>query len=123
MAGWGKTPLEITDYDNPETVRVRKYATGAHLLATHPPEVGQTPREVIWEKHKARVYRYEPAGKKEHPVPVLLVYALTSAPTSWTWCRATALSSTCSARVSRSICSTGAYPGRRTRASRSSTSS
>ncbi len=76
MVGWGKTLFEIGDYDNPETVRFRKYATGAHLLATHPPEVGQTPKEVIWEKNKARVYRYEPAGEKEHPVPVLLVYAL-----------------------------------------------
>jgi len=45
LLGWGKLPLEIRDYDNPETVRARKYATGAHLLsAIHLPEVGKTPR-------------------------------------------------------------------------------
>ena len=77
MLGWGKLPLEIRDYDNPETVRARKYATGARLLsAIHLPEVGKTPRGVIWEKSRAKVYRYEPARKKVHPVPVLLVYAL-----------------------------------------------
>ncbi len=77
MVGWGKTLLEIGDYDNPETVRVRKYATGANLLlAARPPRIGQTPRETVWQRNKARVYRYEPAKAKERPVPVLLVYAL-----------------------------------------------
>ena len=77
MTGWGKLPLEIRDYDNPETVRARMYATGAQLLsAVRLPEVGQTPREVIWEKNRAKVYRYEPAREREPPVPVLLVYAL-----------------------------------------------
>jgi len=77
LLGWGNLPLEIRDYDNPETVRARKYATGAQLLsAAQLPEVGQTPREVVWEKGRAKVYRYEPARKKGHPVPVLLVYAL-----------------------------------------------
>ena len=32
MPKWPATPFEIGDYDNPETVRFRKYATGAHLL-------------------------------------------------------------------------------------------
>jgi polyhydroxyalkanoate synthase len=77
LTGWDKLPLEIRDYDNPETVRVRKYATGAQLLsAVRLPEVGQTTREVVWEKGRAKVYRYEPARKKGHAVPVLLVYAL-----------------------------------------------
>jgi polyhydroxyalkanoate synthase subunit PhaC len=77
LTGWDKLPLEIRDYDNPETVRARKYATGAQLLsAIHLPEVSQTPREVVWEKNRAKVCRYEPVRKKEPPVPVLLVYAL-----------------------------------------------
>jgi polyhydroxyalkanoate synthase len=74
MATWGTTPLEIYDHDNPETVRFRKYATGAHLIA--PPETGRTPGEVTWERNKARLYRYEPEKAERHPVPVLLVYAL-----------------------------------------------
>jgi polyhydroxyalkanoate synthase len=77
MVEWGKAAFEIRDYDNPETVRVRKYATGAHLLsATHLPDVGQTTREMVWEKNKARAYRYEQVREKQHLVPVLLVYAL-----------------------------------------------
>jgi polyhydroxyalkanoate synthase len=77
MPKWPATPFEIGDYDNPETVRFRKYATGAHLLLeADPPETGRTPREVVWERGKARLYRYAPGQEKEHPVPVLLVYAL-----------------------------------------------
>ena len=77
MGGWGKTPFEIGDYDNPETIRFRKYATGAHLLLeVDPPETGQTPREDVWGRGKARLYRYAPEQRKEHPVPMLLVYAL-----------------------------------------------
>ncbi len=77
MAGWSTTPFEIRDYDNPETVRIRKYATGAHLLLeAAPPRVGRTPKETVWKKNKARVYRYEPEKHKEQAVPILLVYAL-----------------------------------------------
>jgi polyhydroxyalkanoate synthase len=76
MVGWGKTPFEIGDYDNPETIRFRKYATGTHILLREaPPETGQTPREEVWAKGKARLYRYEPE-KRKYPVPVVLVYAL-----------------------------------------------
>jgi polyhydroxyalkanoate synthase subunit PhaC len=77
MIGWEKTPFEVSDYDNPETLRFRKYATGAHLLLeAHPPQTGRTPREVVWRRGKARLYCYAPGQQKEHAVPVLLVYAL-----------------------------------------------
>ncbi len=69
--------IGVDDIDNPETIRLKKYATGAHLLLEEDPvETGQTPREVVWTKNKARLYRYEPEREKRHPVPVLLVYAL-----------------------------------------------
>jgi polyhydroxyalkanoate synthase len=77
MVKWARTPFEIGDYDNPETVRFRKYATGAHLLLeVDPPETGRTPREVFWANNKARLYRYAPEQENEHQVPVVLVYAL-----------------------------------------------
>src|SRR5215217_1348727 len=77
MVGWDKTPFEVSDYDNPETLRFRKYATGAHLLLeADPPETGRTPREVVWRRNKSRLYRYAPGQEKEHAVPVILVYAL-----------------------------------------------
>ncbi len=70
-------PFEVSDYDNPETLRFRKYATGADLLLKmYPLETGQTPSEVVWRRGKARLYHYAPGQEKEYPVPVLLVYAL-----------------------------------------------
>lgn len=32
MTKWAMTPFEISSYDNPETIRFRKYATGTHLI-------------------------------------------------------------------------------------------
>ncbi len=70
-------PFKVHDYDNPETVRFRKYATGTHnVLQSAEVPTGQTPREVVWAKDKVRLYRYEPAVEERFPVPVLLVYAL-----------------------------------------------
>jgi polyhydroxyalkanoate synthase len=70
------TPFEISSYDNPETIRFRKYATGTQLIVHGAQvEVGLTPKEVIWTKNEAKLYRYEPSHQKEFPVPVLIVYA------------------------------------------------
>ncbi len=67
----------VDSYDNPETIRFKKYATGAHIvLRGTEVRTGQTPREVAWQKDKARLYRYEPDAEKRFPVPILLVYAL-----------------------------------------------
>ncbi|QIN83611.1 alpha/beta fold hydrolase [Rubrobacter tropicus] len=80
MASHGSTPFHpfrVGSYDNPETVRWRKYATGAHLvLRGAPVMVGRTPKEVVWAEGTARLYRYRPDSEKRHPVPILLVYAL-----------------------------------------------
>jgi polyhydroxyalkanoate synthase subunit PhaC len=37
---------------------------------------GQTPKEVIWTKNKARLYHYVPVREKRFPIPILIVYAL-----------------------------------------------
>lgn len=71
----GFMPFSINAYDNPETIRARKYATGAHLLARGI-EVGRTFKEVVWEKGRASLYRYEPDAEIKFPVPIVLVYAL-----------------------------------------------
>ncbi len=70
------TPFDISSYDNPETIRFRKYATGTHLIV-HGAEVetGLTPKETAWQKGKARLYHYKSDREKKHPVPVLIVYA------------------------------------------------
>lgn len=40
------------------------------------PQVGQTPKEVIWTKNKAKLYHYAPHTKKTNKVPILFIYAL-----------------------------------------------
>lgn len=48
MARRSITPYGVEGYDNPETIRFRKYATGAHILLQGTGvETGQTPREVV----------------------------------------------------------------------------
>ncbi len=71
------TPFEISNYDNPETIRFRKYATGTHLIV-HATEVetGLTPKEMVWQRGEAKLYHYDPTHeKKKYSVPVLIVYA------------------------------------------------
>lgn len=54
---------------------------GIHLfLAGAKVATGQTPREVIWTRNKATLYRYVPSAQIRFPVPVLLVYALIDRP-------------------------------------------
>ncbi|HIX43311.1 MAG TPA: class III poly(R)-hydroxyalkanoic acid synthase subunit PhaC, partial [Candidatus Kurthia intestinigallinarum] len=40
------------------------------------PQVGQTPKEVIWTKNKSKLYHYAPHAKKTNKVPILFIYAL-----------------------------------------------
>jgi polyhydroxyalkanoate synthase len=82
--GWSLGPLGLSDYDGPETIRMRKYATGTHVLLEElGVETGATPREVVWSKNKARLYRYRPADGatgKRWPVPVLMIYGFVLKP-------------------------------------------
>src|SRR5215210_770672 len=84
VSGWSLPPLGICDYDGPETIRLRKYATGTHVLLQ---EIGveteATPREVVWTKNKARLYRYrreDGGGGKSWRVPVLMIYGFVLKP-------------------------------------------
>ena len=59
MDEWSLGRFGICDYDGPETVRLRKYATGTHLLLEEIGiETGATSREVVWTKNKAKLFRY-----------------------------------------------------------------
>jgi polyhydroxyalkanoate synthase subunit PhaC len=84
VSGWSLPTLGICDYDGPETIRLRKYATGTHVLLQ---EIGveteATPREVVWTKNKARLYRYRRAdggGGKSWRVLVLMIYGFVLKP-------------------------------------------
>ena len=83
-SGRSLPPLGLSDYDGPETIRMRKYATGTHVLLEEiGVETGVTPREVVWTKNKTRLYRYrrqDGSGGKRRPVPVLLIYGFVLKP-------------------------------------------
>ena len=88
MDQWSRGLFGICDYDGPETIRLRKYATGTHVLLEEIGiETGVTPREVVWTKNKAKLFRYlrpdERPGKgveRRRSVPVLLTYGFVLKP-------------------------------------------
>jgi len=43
-------------------------------------EVGQTPKEVVYEENKLKLYHYESRTEEQHDVPILIVYALINRP-------------------------------------------
>src|SRR5919199_3322423 len=85
---WSLRPFGICDYDGPETIRLRKYATGTHVLLEEiEVETGVTSRQVVWTKNKAKLFRYlrpdERPGKgvgRRRSVPVLLTYGFVLKP-------------------------------------------
>jgi polyhydroxyalkanoate synthase len=50
------------------------------LLKDAEPEVGPTPKEVIWTRNKTKLYRYISEQPKKHKTPLLLIYALINKP-------------------------------------------
>jgi len=60
---------------------LEKYVKGARIMSEGARvSTGQTPKEEIWAKNKARLYRYQPSAEKKHPVPILMIYALINKP-------------------------------------------
>ncbi|MGF1472129.1 MAG: alpha/beta fold hydrolase [Rubrobacteraceae bacterium] len=54
-----------------------RYVQGLEIMAEGArAETGQTPKEIIWSRNKAKLYHYRPGKEKQHPIPVLLIYAL-----------------------------------------------
>ena len=60
---------------------LEKYAEGIRLMSEGARVLtGQTTREIVWAKNKAKLYRYEPSAEKKHSIPILMVYALINRP-------------------------------------------
>lgn len=58
-----------------------KYRNGMQIIIEGArAETGKTPKEVIWTKNKAKLYRYEPMAEKRYKTPILMVYALINRP-------------------------------------------
>ncbi len=69
--------LAFLDLEN----ALEKYKAGMEIVFDGArAETGQTPKDVIWTKNKARLYRYAPELPKTQPVPILLIYALINKP-------------------------------------------
>lgn len=59
----------------------KRFKRAIDVLTKEPePKVGQTPKELIWTKNKAKLYRYQPAKVKTNKVPILIIYALINKP-------------------------------------------
>lgn len=70
-------PMTVHQWDNPGTLRLRKYATGSDVLAEFLDlPVESTPRQLVWARDKARLYRYTTGDARRHRVPILIVYSL-----------------------------------------------
>jgi len=55
----------------------RKFVQGiANMMAIEEVEVSTTPKEVVYEEDKMKIYHYYPLVKKPHSIPVLVIYAL-----------------------------------------------
>jgi len=44
------------------------------------PQTGLTPKDVVWKKNKARLYRYVSPQGYQHRIPILMIYALINKP-------------------------------------------
>ncbi|WP_223593272.1 class III poly(R)-hydroxyalkanoic acid synthase subunit PhaC [Neobacillus bataviensis] len=58
--------------------RVKKF--NQVLTSDAEPEVGLSPKELIWTRNKTKLYRYVSEHPKKHQVPILLIYALINKP-------------------------------------------
>jgi polyhydroxyalkanoate synthase len=61
--------------------QMKRVMKATQVLTVDPkPEVGPTPKEVVWTKNKTKLYRYISDQPKKHKIPLLLVYALINKP-------------------------------------------
>lgn len=70
-------------HDSAEAVREEvernlvRYKNLTKLFFNSPePEVGMTPKKIVWTKNKAKLYHYIPMAEKSIGVPILIIYAL-----------------------------------------------
>src|SRR3712207_1839298 len=50
------------------------------VLNDDDPKVGQTPKDVVWERGRAKLYHYRPLAERRVASPVLLVHSLVNKP-------------------------------------------
>lgn len=74
-------PTDLVDRLRREAERTRLRAKHGlqHLAGVGRPDVGVTPKRIVWERGKTKLYRYESDQRRYRP-PVLLVMSLISKP-------------------------------------------
>jgi polyhydroxyalkanoate synthase len=70
----GVVPSDVENFFDKYSKGMRIVVEGAQA------DTGQTPKETVWTKNKARLYHYAPNAEKRHSVPILMVYALINRP-------------------------------------------
>lgn len=74
----GDKPEDLTKQQQAELEKVLKRYARVSGWQAKPLEVpvGQSPKQVIWARNKARLYYYEPTTPSRFAVPLLMIYAL-----------------------------------------------
>ena len=67
----------VTKYQQELDLAVKRYSRTMGYLDS-PPDVpvGQTPKEVVWTRNKAKLYHYLPIGPRRYREPLLWIYSL-----------------------------------------------
>lgn len=76
---WEEHIAEIMPEDYQEFYTKVKKATKV-LTSEAEPEVGPTPKEVIWTKNKTKLYHFISDQPKKYKTPILMIYALINKP-------------------------------------------
>ena len=74
MTGRSVAPSGGEDLLDKYTKGLRIIVEGAQI------DTGQTPKEVVWSRNKAKLYHYQSEEEKKYPVPILFIYALLNRP-------------------------------------------
>ncbi len=59
---------------------LRAQKTWQVLTTAEDPKVGQTPKDVVWERGRAKLYHYRPLTERTVATPVLMVHSLVNKP-------------------------------------------
>src|SRR4028118_555171 len=70
----GATTQEAQSFFDKYSAGMRVVVEGAQA------DTGRPPKELVWTKNKAKLYRYQPSAEKKYSVPILMVYALINRP-------------------------------------------
>jgi polyhydroxyalkanoate synthase len=74
MTGRSVAPSGGEDLLDKYTKGLRIIVEGAQI------DTGQTPKEIVWSRNKAKLYHYQSEEEKKYPVPILFIYALLNRP-------------------------------------------